>query len=82
MVFLAGALLTTQLHVTGLPYIFILLACATIVWIKVFWVKCPRCSGPIGMSNASISDRPIMQSAKRMNYCPYCGVSFDDSLEV
>jgi len=43
----------------------------------MFFLKCPRCGGPIGATNATLiaSHMPLV---RRINFCPYCGVSLDE----
>ena len=45
----------------------------------MYFLKCPRCHGPLGMTNASLSMSSV-PFYRRMNYCPYCGVSLDENL--
>jgi hypothetical protein len=37
-------------------------------------VKCPKCSTPLGQIASAIAFR----WHRRINYCPYCGVSLDE----
>lgn len=45
----------------------------------VFLVKCPRCGAKLGQLGVA---QPFSMSGKqRTNFCPHCGVSFDEQAE-
>ena len=41
------------------------------------YLKCPKCRGPFGQQ---LSWRVGFAIRRRVNYCPYCGVSLDEPL--
>ena len=41
-----------------------------------YGVRCPRCSGNIGLGHNNFSARPLI--AKPLANCPFCGVSLDE----
>jgi hypothetical protein len=47
----------------------------------MLFLKCPRCQGPLGATNATIKMDNFLFTRK-MNYCPYCGVSLDERFEM
>ena len=53
---------------------------AAVLGIMLF-LKCPRCRGPLGATNATIKMDNLLFT-RRMNYCPYCGVSLDERFET
>ena len=67
---------------TGLPWLFLpfFAAFGAAVLVGFYWLRCPRCQGPVGMTRASLTKggRGLRRS---INYCPYCGVSLDDPWE-
>jgi hypothetical protein len=43
----------------------------------MFFLRCPRCGGPIGATNATlVTDQMLF--VRRINFCPYCGISLDE----
>ena len=57
-----------------LPPIVILLLC----WIAIFIPKCPRCKGRLHIMVTGLKSSPF---GKRVDYCPFCGVSFDEKMD-
>ena len=49
---------------------------AAILFIN-FGVRCPRCKGNLAMTPAAY---PNFSRKHRFNFCPYCGVSVDESI--
>jgi hypothetical protein len=46
----------------------------------MFFVKCPRCGARLGQLGMA---QPFGISAKqRVNFCPHCGVNFDEQVEL
>jgi len=63
----------------GFPALtFFFFACfgASVLGILLF-LKCPRCRGPLGATNATLKMGDFLFT-RRMNFCPYCGVSLDE----
>jgi hypothetical protein len=50
----------------------------TIIYI-IFFVKCPKCSTPLGQ--ASMSYRNPFSRKTKLNFCPNCGVDFNELIE-
>jgi hypothetical protein len=44
-----------------------------------FFIRCPRCKGSLGANNAPLVRDHLF--ARRINFCPYCGVSLDEPYE-
>jgi hypothetical protein len=45
----------------------------------MYFVRCPRCRGPIGFT-VSYMSWPYSVSSK-IRYCPFCGVAFDSDVD-
>jgi hypothetical protein len=45
-----------------------------------FFIRCPRCKGVLGTNNAPLL-RDWLMFGRRINFCPYCGVSLDEPYE-
>jgi hypothetical protein len=43
-----------------------------------FFLRCPRCKGSLGSNNAPFLKERLGLFGRRLNYCPYCGVSLDE----
>jgi hypothetical protein len=52
----------------------------TVVLLTLFWIRCPCCNGPLG-KNAGFLNCKNRIYQRRVNFCPYCGVSFDDPFD-
>jgi hypothetical protein len=52
-----------------------------VVLLMLLWIRCPRCSGPLGQ-NAWYLNAKNRFYQRRVNFCPNCGVSFDEPLTV
>ena len=52
-----------------------------VVLMTLLWIRCPRCNGPLGQ-NAGFLNVKNRFFQKRVNFCPYCGVSFDTPLST
>jgi hypothetical protein len=48
-----------------------------VVLLMLLWIRCPRCGGPLGQ-NAGFLNAKDRFYQKRVNFCPYCGVNFDE----
>ncbi len=63
----------------GLPWLplpfFALFGAA--VLLHLYWLRCPRCRGPLGIVNASLT-KEGGGLRRRINFCPYCGISLDE----
>jgi hypothetical protein len=46
----------------------------------VFFLRCPRCRGPIG--NAINYPGGFLSVSPRIRFCPFCGVALDSELEA
>jgi hypothetical protein len=55
-------------------------AMAAIIGI-LFFIRCPRCKGLLGTNNAPLIRNWIGVLGRRINFCPYCGVSLDEPYE-
>jgi len=75
--FVFSGILATQHGTWWLPFPFFALF-GSAVLLNMFWLKCPRCAGPLGMTNASLTGR-VGLLYRRINFCPYCGVSLDET---
>lgn len=64
----------TQLDWLPIPFFLAIIAAMILMWRLV---RCPRCSGPVGMFRVSLSGRRTFLN-RPINYCPYCGVSLDE----
>jgi hypothetical protein len=62
-----------------LPF-FGLLGFAGAILALQFFVRCPRCSARIGQT-IGMAVGLSFGSARRVNFCPYCGVSLDTPLQ-
>ena len=49
----------------------------TVIYVMYF-LKCPKCSSPVGQ--ASLSPGSPFNQKSKLNYCPNCGVSFNESV--
>jgi hypothetical protein len=49
-----------------------------VVLLMLLWIRCPRCGGPLGQ-NAGFLNAKDRFYQRRVNFCPYCGINFDDS---
>jgi hypothetical protein len=43
----------------------------------VFLFKCPKCKGNLGSLVAHFG--PLASGSKQVNYCPFCGVNFNET---
>jgi hypothetical protein len=75
--FAFSGVLAAQQGISWLPLPFFALF-GVAVLLNIFWLKCPRCAGSLGMTNASLTGRVGLFS-RRINFCPYCGVSLDET---
>jgi hypothetical protein len=41
-----------------------------------FFIRCPRCRGNLG--HHVVTQLPGTRAKYKVNFCPYCGVSFDE----
>jgi hypothetical protein len=48
-----------------------------VVLLMLLWIRCPRCRGPLGQ-NAGFLNAKDRFYQKRVNFCPYCGINFDE----
>jgi hypothetical protein len=72
-------LLSVQYDLAWLPGPFFALFFAAVL-LNMFWLKCPRCRGSLGLTNLPLTARGKWLGMKPMNYCPYCGISLDESV--
>ena len=75
--FAFSGVLATENGMPWLTLLFFALFAAAVV-LSMYWLKCPRCAGPIGMTNASFAGR-AGGVYRRIDFCPYCGVSLDET---
>jgi hypothetical protein len=47
----------------------------------LFRLRCPRCKGSFGMINAPFNGKTTGIN-RRIDFCPYCGVSLDEPLSM
>jgi hypothetical protein len=79
VVFIAAPLTAISLHGQPNPALVVLgwgLFAAALVSLQWFAAKCPKCSQRMGQEIAMRVALAIRR--KPPNYCPYCGVSFDE----
>jgi hypothetical protein len=77
--FAVSGLLSVQYDLTWLPFPFFALFAAAVL-MNMLWIKCPRCLGRLGMTNLPLTPSGKWLGMRPMNYCPYCGVSIDESV--
>lgn len=54
---------------------------AAVVLLVLFWIRCPRCGNPLGQ-NAGLLNAKDRFCQKRVNFCPHCGVDFNEPYAV
>jgi hypothetical protein len=54
---------------------------AVVVLLVLLWIRCPRCGSPLGQ-NAGFLNGKNRFYQKRVNFCPHCGVNFDEPYSV
>jgi hypothetical protein len=50
---------------------------AAVVLLVLFWIRCPRCGGRMGQLAGFLNAKERFFQ-RRINFCPYCGVNFDE----
>jgi hypothetical protein len=78
--FAASGVIAAQHRVTWLPFAFFVLFAAAVLG-NLYWLKCPRCRGPLGITNLPLTERGAW-FMRKMDFCPYCGVSLDETWNV
>lgn len=48
----------------------------------LLFLRCPRCKGSVGSNNAPLLRDHFGLMGRRINFCPYCGVSLDEPYET
>ncbi len=48
-------------------------------FISIMFIRCPKCRASLGQSVAMPTAMRL--SGRRINFCPYCGVSLDEQME-
>ena len=48
-----------------------------VVILMLLWIRCPRCGGALGQHAGNLNGKDRFYH-KRVNFCPYCGVNFDE----
>ena len=49
-----------------------------VVLLMLLWIRCPRCGGRLGQNAANLNGKDRFYQ-RRVNFCAYCGVNFDES---
>ena len=73
----ASGVIAAQRGVIWLPLVFFALF-AAVALANLYWLKCLQCRGPIGITNLPLTERGGWFTRKA-NFCPYCGVSLDET---
>jgi hypothetical protein len=76
---LTGVVFAAQYQTLWLTFLFFAMFGAAVM-LHMFWLRCPRCAGPVGMTNLRFTGGTGVLT-RRMDFCPYCGVSLDESCE-
>jgi hypothetical protein len=50
---------------------------AAVVLLMLLWIRCPRCGGRLGQIVGYVNAKERFYQ-RRINFCPYCGVNFDE----
>jgi len=79
--FAALAFYATQHRISWLTFVFFILFAATVLLANSYWLKCPRCRGPLRMTCLPLTERSAWLTGK-MDYCPFCGVSLDETRDA
>jgi hypothetical protein len=76
---LTFAVLGAQSANYGFPWPILWFVAFGIAGLMLARTKCPRCNGPLYGLAGNIAFRVFRQ--KRVRFCPYCGVDFDEPME-
>jgi hypothetical protein len=64
--------------VMAIPFVGVLLC----VIYHVFMIRCPCCRKKLGHLARSLVDFSLLRFPKRVRFCPYCMVDFEDELDT
>jgi hypothetical protein len=78
--FLVAAGLALAELLTPTVVVAVIVASALLPFALLFFLRCPRCRGPLGSLVAHFG--PFASLGKRISNCPFCGVSLDAHTEL
>ncbi len=74
--FAASARLVPQ-WIAFIPFI----GFAAVVVLLLLWIRCPRCGTALGQNVGFLNSKDRFYQ-RRVNFCPHCGVNFDEQYAV